>query len=293
MNLDESIWVYFFWDRYTVDRRMMTIASIMHDVRLKVFLETGKLEKMPKYFSKEILFLSRHKYYKKLKKLLGDNAMDVEQFERMIKDLTILTDGERLFSMSSSENIPAVRTPVQLSRLVYEEFGYATVLHDPMDVVRSPYDRPEELENIELLRESWPVAIRGLFDKTLLKHYGRKEVALPDLIRNNEKFMTSLVEKYDTMYANMKPYSLEETYAVRVPNTLFPIDLLNPLNPTHQKALIVHKLAKISPELLLVYSYPEKIPDDIFKSAMSLAHGHSEIISILPEEAQIRALALL
>ncbi|MEM1751667.1 MAG: protein kinase [Archaeoglobaceae archaeon] len=53
------------------------------------------------------------------------------------------------------------------------------------------------------------------------------------------------------------------------------------------------KLAKISSELLLLYSYPEKIPNDVFKFAMSLAEGHSEIISILPEEAQIRALTLL
>lgn len=53
------------------------------------------------------------------------------------------------------------------------------------------------------------------------------------------------------------------------------------------------KLAKISPELLLLHSHPEEIPENVFKSAMSIAREHSEIISILPEEAQIRALSLL
>ncbi|MEM2446450.1 MAG: hypothetical protein QW734_07315 [Candidatus Bathyarchaeia archaeon] len=291
MILDESIPVYVIYDkRYAPEKMHWPVFSLM-DVHFKIFLDIEKFKKSPRYFPTKTYVLSR-KYYKKLKNLIGDNAMEIERFEEMIRDLTILTDGENLFSLSKSQKMPAIKLPIELSKLIYDEFGCATVVYDPMSTIdTTSYGIPEEVEGILFLQSSGYL-LNGLTKKMLLRHYGKKEVRLDELIESNEEFMTKLIKKYDTMHANIA-FDRYEIHNIRIPNVLFPTSLLNPRNSVHREALIVHKLAEHGVDVLVLYSRPNEISEHRFKYAMMKLQGHTDVISMLPEEAQLRALTLL
>lgn len=261
------------------------------------------LERLPysDLLSESKIYLLPKTHYSKLKRIFGDTAMSLEEFEKMIDDLTIVTDGEKFYSLSESPRLRIANTPIELSKAVYEKYECLTLVHAPWP----PYPPlSERLAEDDAYTDSTSKRLREIsllcFDKRvgyvfmeiIARHTRSRLVSLRELLRNNEKFIATLAEKYGVL--NTMVCFKENFYNITLQNDYFPIHLLNPENPEQKRLLILHNLGRRNPMYLLLYQCPDKLPRNHLIELLSILKGSDpSLISLMPEEVQIAALTLL
>ncbi|MEM2788014.1 MAG: hypothetical protein QXJ58_07075 [Archaeoglobaceae archaeon] len=246
-----------------------------------------------------IVFLP-HEYYPKLKEILEDAVMELKQFEKMIEDLTILTDGKRLYSLSNSPQLTIAQTPIEMSKVLYEKYYCLTLVHAPcypylthLNRLANPDHRiPYELKNL------FASSAGEIFMEIVARHTKTKTITLQEIARKNEGFIDNLIDKYG--FLNTKVYNGKDVYRLSMPNDYFPVKLLNPENQKHRKLFVMHRIKKrgmASPygrAFLLAYLCPETLPETELDSITGFLKDYDpELLHLMPEEIQIRALTLL
>lgn len=276
--------------------RTLYVSEMLNNSYFKVFLSFSRLRDFLRDLPPFVrLFLFPQKFYPELKPVLEDAAIPLNDFIDMIESLTLLTDGEKLYSLSDSPNLQAVDAPIELSKVFYETFEVLTIVHKPLPNYSPLESRlsnnhvPSEANFIDKIVTK---NTSRLFKEIVAKHYGQQPVNTREFIENNEDFITSLLRKYDLLCTNVciGDFENKQIYRVRFPNIFFPTKLLNPQNPLHHEALVLHTMED-EPELLAMYYHGTELEESEFKRIMNhLKYFHPQLLPHMPFEIQVAAL---